>query len=178
MPCGGQRTCFRLAVADDAGHDKIGIVEHRSESMAERITQLAPLVDRARAFRRYMAWNSSGKRKLKEELPKSGLILADIGIDLAVGALEIGVAHDGRAAVPRTGDVNHVQVVFLNNAVQVHVDKVLPGGGAPVTQQHMFHIRERQRPLQQRIVVKIDLPDREIIRGPPIGVHLPQNIGR
>ena len=29
MPCSGQRTRLRLAVADDAGDDEIGIVEHR-----------------------------------------------------------------------------------------------------------------------------------------------------
>jgi len=28
MPGGGQRTRLRLAIADDAGHDEIGIVEH------------------------------------------------------------------------------------------------------------------------------------------------------
>src|ERR1700682_5359292 len=47
MPCGGQRTRLRFAVADDTGHDEIGIVEHGAERMAERITQLAALVNRA-----------------------------------------------------------------------------------------------------------------------------------
>jgi hypothetical protein len=35
MPCGGQRSGFRLAIADDAGDDEIGVVEHRAERMAE-----------------------------------------------------------------------------------------------------------------------------------------------
>src|SRR5580693_7672736 len=35
MPCGGQRPRLRLTVPDDAGDDEIGIVEHRSERMAE-----------------------------------------------------------------------------------------------------------------------------------------------
>ena len=172
MPRRGQRSGFRLAVADDAGDDEIGIVEHRPERMAERIAQLAALVDRARALRRCVAGNSSGKRKLNKELPKPGLILADVGIDLAVSALEIGVAHDGRAAVPGAGDVNHVEVVFLDDPVQVHVNEVLPGGRAPVSQQHVLHIRERQRPLQQRIVVEINLADRQIVGGAPVGIHL------
>ena len=172
MPRRGQRSGFRLAVADDAGDDEIGIVEHRPERMAERIAQLAALVDRARALRRCVAGNSSGKRKLKKELPQPGLILADVGIDLAVSALEVSVAHDGRAAVPGAGDVNHVEVVFLDDPVQVHVNEVLPGGRAPVSQQHVLHIRERQRPLQQRIVVEINLADRQIVGGAPVGVHL------
>ena len=132
MPRRGQRSGFRLAIADDAGHDEIGIVEHGAKRMAERIAQFAALVDRARTLRRCVAGNPSGKRELKKELPKPGLILADVRIDLAVSALEISVAHDGRAAVPGAGDVNHVEVVFLDDPVQVHVDEVLPGRRAPV----------------------------------------------
>ena len=101
MPRGGQRSGFRFAIADHTGDDEIGIVEHRPERMAERITQLAAFVDRARALRRGMAGDSSRKRKLKKELSQSGFILADIRIDFAVSALEIGVAHDCRAAVSR-----------------------------------------------------------------------------
>src|ERR1035438_3715724 len=35
MPRRGQRSGFRLAIADDASDDEIGIVEHRPERMAE-----------------------------------------------------------------------------------------------------------------------------------------------
>src|ERR1039457_87515 len=104
MPCRGQRSGFCLAVADHAGGDEIGIVEYRAERMAERITQLAALVDRAGTLRRCVAGDSSGKRKLNEEPAKPSLILADVGIDLAVGALEVSVAHDGRATVSGTRD--------------------------------------------------------------------------
>src|SRR3977135_999134 len=107
-----------------------------------------------------MARDSSGKRKLNEKLSKSSLILADVGIDLAVSALEIGVGNDRRAAVPGAGDVNHVEVVFFDDPVQMYIDEVLPGGRAPVSQEHALHVRERQGSLQQRIVVKINLADR------------------
>src|ERR1700730_3188169 len=110
MPRAGQGSGFRLAIADDAGDDEIGIVEHRAERVTERIAQLAALVDRSRALRRCMAGNSSWKRKLNKELPQPGLIRADVWIDLSVGALEISVGHDGRPAVPRAGEVNHVEV--------------------------------------------------------------------
>src|SRR5712691_8381759 len=72
MPGRCQGSGFRLAIADHAGDDEIGIVERRPERMAERIAQLAALVDRARALWRRVAWNSSGKRKLNKELPKPG----------------------------------------------------------------------------------------------------------
>ena len=51
VPGRGQRARLRLAIADDAGHDEIGIIEHCPKGMAERIAQLAPLVDRTRALR-------------------------------------------------------------------------------------------------------------------------------
>jgi len=35
-----------------------------------------------------------------------------------------------------------------------------------------FTIRQRQRPLQQRIVEKVKSADREVVRGAPVGVHL------
>ena len=178
MPCGGQRPGLRLAIADDAGDDELGIVEHRPERMAERIAQFAALVDRARTLRRGVAGNSAGKRKLQEELPQPGLVLADVGIDLAVSALQIGVPHDRRTAVPGAGDVNHVEIVFLDDPVQVRVDEILPGGRAPVAQQHVLDVGERQRPLQQRIVVEINLADRQIVGGAPVSVQLPQQFRR
>ena len=55
MPGGGKRSGFRLAVANDAGDDEIGIVERRAERMAQRIAELAAFVDRARALRRHVA---------------------------------------------------------------------------------------------------------------------------
>ena len=80
--------------------------------------------------------------------------------------------HDRRAAVTGAGDVNHVEVVFFDDPVQMHVNEVLARGCAPVSQQHMLHIREHQRPFQQRIVVKINLADRQVVGGAPVGVHL------
>ena len=56
--------------------------------------------------------------------------------------------------------------------------KVEPGGGAPMPEQTRFDMFELERGFEQRIVLQIDLPDREVIRGAPIGVHLFQQIGR
>jgi hypothetical protein len=84
MPRRGQRSCFCLAVTDDAGDDQIGIVIHRPERMAERIPQFTALVDGAGGLRRGVAGNASGKRKLDKELAQPGFILADVWIDLAV----------------------------------------------------------------------------------------------
>jgi len=116
---------LRLAISDDAGDDELGIVEHGPERVAERIAQLAALVDRARALRRCVAGNTSGKRELKKKLLQPDLVLADDGIDLAVRSLQIRVGHDGRTAMTGAGDVDHVEVVFLDDPIEVNVDEVL-----------------------------------------------------
>ena len=41
--------------------------------------------------------------------------------------LEISISHDRRPAMPRSGDVNHVQVVLVNDLIEVRVIKVCPG---------------------------------------------------
>src|SRR5205823_5040020 len=115
MPRSGERPGFRLAIADNAGDDEIGIIEHRPERTAQRIAQLAALVNRARALRRCMAGYSSGKPKLSKELLKSGLVLADVWIHPDIGALEISVGVDGRAAMPGAADVQHVELDLVAN---------------------------------------------------------------
>ena len=117
-----------------------------------------------------------GNENWMKELLQPGLVLADIGIDLAVSAFEIGVADDRRTAVPGAGDVNHVEVVLLDDPVQMRVDEVLPRRRAPVSEQHVLHIRDCQRTFQQRIVVEIDLADRQIVGSAPIGVDFVQQI--
>ena len=178
VPRRGQRPGFRLAIAYHAGDDQIGIVEHRPERMAERIAELATLMDRTGRLRRDVAGNAAGKRKLQKQLLQSGFVLADVRIDLAVRALEVSVANERRTAVSRSADVDHVEVVFLDHPVQMHIDEVLAGGGTPVSQQHAFHIRQRQRSLQQRVVVEIDLADRQIVGGAPVAIHPVQQFRR
>ena len=55
MPRGGERPCLRLAVADDAGHDQVGIIKGGAVGVHERVTQFAALMYRSRRFRRGMA---------------------------------------------------------------------------------------------------------------------------
>ena len=64
MPGGGQRAGLGFAVADDAGDDQVRIVERGPEGMADRITQLAALMNRPRRLRRNVAGNPSGEGEL------------------------------------------------------------------------------------------------------------------
>src|SRR5260370_23993736 len=59
----------------------------------------------------------------------------------------------------------------------MRIQKILTGGGPPVSEQHAFDVRYAQGLLQKRVVAQIDLADRQVVRGAPIGVHLPQLFG-
>ena len=177
VPTGGERAGLRFAIADDARDEQVGIVERRPEGVRQRIAQLAALVNRARRLRRDVARNAAGEGELLEQPLHPVLVLRDVGIDLAVGAFQVGVRHQPRPAVARPGDVDDVQVVLLDDAVQVDVDEVQPRRRAPVAEQARLDVRQRERLLQQRIVVEINLPDRQIVRGAPIGVHLAEQFG-
>ena len=72
----------------------------------------------------------------------------------------------------RAGDVDHVQVRALDHAIQVHVDEVQARRRAPVPEQARLDVLERERLLQQRIVVEVDLSDRQVVGGAPVRVDL------
>jgi len=65
--------------------------------------------------------------------------------------------------VPQARDVDHVEIVFLDDPVHVRVNEVLPGRRSPVAEQYAFDILQLQRPFEQRIGVEADLADRKIV---------------
>ena len=72
----------------------------------------------------------------------------------------------------RTAYIDHIQVVLLDDPIEMNVNKVEAGGGSPVTEQSGFYVFKRERLLQERVVIEIDLTDRQIVSGPPICVYL------
>ena len=131
MPGGGERTGFRLAVADSDGNDEIGIVESGSVRMRDGIAQLAALVNRTGRFRRAVRADPAGKRKLLEELEQARFVAALVGINLGIVAFEIAVGQRGRRAVTGAGDVHDIQVIFLDEAVQVNPNQRLSRDPTP-----------------------------------------------
>ncbi len=140
VPAGRERAGFRLAVADDAGGDQIGVIKHRAERVRKRVAQFAAFVNRSGRFRRGVAGNAAGERELPEQPLHPGGVFADVRVDLAVAALQPGVGHHAGAAMPRTADIDHIEVAVADNAVQVSIDKVQTGRGAPVAQQARFNM--------------------------------------
>ena len=74
--------------------------------MRERVAELAALVDRASVSGAACSESRPGTRSGVEERPQAGLARADVGVELAVRALEVGVGDVRRAAVTGTGDVD------------------------------------------------------------------------
>jgi hypothetical protein len=79
-----------------------------------------------------VAWDSARKRELAEQSPHAGDILSDLGVDFAVGSLEIGIGHHGGPAMARTANIDDVQIPVLNDSIEVHVDEVEARAGTPM----------------------------------------------
>ena len=170
MPARGHGPRFRFAIAHHRGDDEVGIVEGRAIGVRERIAKLAALVDRAWRLGRDMARNPAGKRELSEEPLHALHVLRDVGIDFAVRAFEICVGDQSRSPMPGTSDVDHVEIVFLDQPIEVGVDEVEAWRGAPVPQKTWLDVLLLERLAQQGIIEQVDLADGEIVGGPPVGV--------
>ena len=103
--------------------------------MTERIAKLTAFVDRAWSFGCSMAGDSAWKGKLFEQGANSVLILANVGVKLAIRTFQICVRDHARPAVTWTCNVDRVQIVLLNNPIEVHIDKIQSWGCAPMPQQ-------------------------------------------
>ena len=73
--------------------------------------------------------------------------------------------------MPRTTNVNHVQIVLFDHASEVRIDKVQPGSGSPVTQQPGFDVFEFQRLFEERIIVEVNLSHRQVVGRTPVSIH-------
>ena len=176
VPARGQRAGLRFAIPHDAGDQQVGIVEGRAVSVREGIAEFPALVNRTGRLRRDMTGNAARKGKLLEQSLQSVGILGDVRINFAVGSFEIRVSDQPRPAVARPGDVEDVQVVLLDHAIQVDIDEVQPRCRAPMAEQAQFDVLQTKRLPQKRIVKKIDLTDGEVVCSAPVGVHFSEQV--
>ena len=145
MPAGGERAGLRLAVADDAGDDQVGVVERGAVGVAQRVAELAAFVDAAGRLRGDVAGDAAGEAELLEQPLHPLRVLADVRIDLAVGAFEVGVGDQRRPAVPGADDVDHVQVIALDDAIEMHAEHVQARRRAPVAEQPRLDVLALER---------------------------------
>ena len=123
MPGGGQGAGFGFSIANHHGHQQVGIVVRGAEGMRDAVAQLAALVNRTGCFRCAVTADAAGKGKLLEELAHSYLILALIGVNLRIGALEVGRGQHAGRAVPRSGHEDRVQIVLFDQPVEMDVNE-------------------------------------------------------
>src|SRR5947209_20014584 len=102
-------------------------------------------MDRARYLRRAMAPQLSRKRERAEQSPQSFRVLALVRIDFRIRALQITIRDHCWSAVPRSRDVDHVEVVLVDHPVQMHPREGLPRIAAPMSQQPLLEASEFER---------------------------------
>jgi hypothetical protein len=124
LPRALQRGGLRLAVADDAGDEQVGVVERGTEGVDERVPELAALVDRAGRRDADVAGDPARRGELAHEREQARVVAGDQRVGLGVGPLEVDVRHDRGAAVPRAGDVEHLLPGPANEPVELRVDEV------------------------------------------------------
>jgi len=139
--------------------------------MAQGVTKFTAFVDAPRRLGRDVAGDATREAELLEQPLHALRVLANIGVDLAVGPFQVGMRDQGGPAVPRPDDVDHVEVIALDDPIEVNVKHVQARRSAPMAEQPRLDVLALQRFLQQRIVEKIDLADRKIVRRSPVGIH-------
>src|ERR1700686_1580406 len=129
-------------------------------------------MNRAGRFRSDMARNAARKRELLEQFPKALFVLWDVRINFAVSAFQIGVGDQSRPAMSRTCDVQDIEIVFFDQAIEVYIDEIQPWRCAPMAEQPGLDVFQLKWFSQQRIGVEINLSDGKKVRCPPISVNL------
>src|SRR5215208_1100328 len=127
LPGALQGSGLGLAVTDDRGDEEVRVIEGRAEGVREDVAELAALVDRAGGGHADVTRHTAGRRELPEEPLHSRCVLRDLRVDLGVGAFQVDVRQDGRAAVPGASQVDGLGVTLLDQAVEVDVDKAETG---------------------------------------------------
>src|SRR5262245_3179282 len=123
-----------------------------------------------RSLSSYVARNAAWKGELGEEPFHPLFVLRDRWIDLAVRAFQICIRDEARATVPRSGNIDDVQIAIRDDAIEVHIDEVQAWRRAPVAEQTRLDVLTPERLLEKRVVIQVNLTDRQIVRGSPVRI--------
>ena len=147
--------------------------------MGQGVAELAALVDGARGLGREVAGDAAGIGELTEELLEAGLVIGDVGTDLAVGAVEKGLRGAGRSAVTRAHEEDGILLVVGDEAVDVAEQEVDARRGAPVADEAVLDVGTTEvaglagllvNPIlaHQRVRAQVDLADGQVVGGTPV----------
>ncbi|MCY1234206.1 hypothetical protein D9M72_467800 [compost metagenome] len=171
VPAGRQRPGFGLAVTDHDGGNQLGIVEDGPVGVRQGIPEFTALANGARSLGSRVAGDAARVGELPEQLRKPRFIVAHVAVDLRVGALQPSIGHYRGTAVAGPGDEQHLLPVPPDDPVEVGVDEVEPGGGAPVAQEPGLGVLRAERFAQQRVGAEVDLAHGQVVGRPPPAVH-------
>jgi hypothetical protein len=121
VPAGSKRTGLTLSVSNDCQGDGLGVVKDGTESVGERVSELAALVDASHHLRRHVAAVSTGEGELLEEALHAFLVLRSVWVSFAPDALEVEVGNEARRTMAGTGDDKGIEVILLDHAVEMDV---------------------------------------------------------
>src|SRR5579863_5637631 len=140
MPRGRERPGLGLTVSDHRHYYQVRVVEGRAESVRHAIAQFTAFMNRPGGLGCAMATHSARKGKHPEELERARLILTAIRVYFRIDPFEPGICQHCRRAMARTRNVEHIQVEFVDEPVQMNPNQSLAGIGAPVAQQTAFDV--------------------------------------
>src|SRR6185437_713338 len=168
MPACGAWPRFSFAVAYDTTRDQIRIVEHCSKSVQQRVAQLSAFVNRTRSIRRCVAGNAARPGELREQMLQPCHVLRHLGIELRIGTFKIGIRYNARPAMARTGNVDGIQLIFLDHPVHVRPDEIQSRRCAPMSEKARLYMLQFERLAKKRIIVKVNLSDGQIVGSAPV----------
>ncbi len=178
VPGGGERAGFGFTIANGDGDDEIGIIECGAVAVGEGVAEFATFVNGARSFGSAVGTNAAGERKLAEEFEHACFVATFVWIDFGIVALEIGIGEGGGSAVAGAGNVEDIEIVFFDEAIEMDPDEGLAGIGTPVAEKAILDVLRLERLAEKRVGAKIDHAGGKIVAGAPVGVHLGEFIVR
>ncbi len=168
VPGGGERPRLGLPVTDHAGGQQLRVVERRAIGVREGIAQLTALVEGPGDLGRGMARHPAGEGELPEEPGHPRGVPAEVRVHIAVRTVQPGARQHGRPAVPGPPHADRVEVASADHPVEVGVDEVEAGAGAPVPQQPRLDVLGLQLLAEQRVPGEIQLAGGQVVEGAPV----------
>ena len=178
FPASFERAGFRFAVADHTRDEQIRIIERGSEGVQQGVAEFSALVNGIGQMRAAMAGNSAGSGEFAKEAPDARSILGDFLVDGRIGPLQVGICVEGGPSVSRAGDIEHLSLLSVDQAIEMHVDEAESRGSSPMSEQTRLDVLFQERFAEKGILLKINLTDGEKIRRLPVAVHFVEQLRR
>ena len=134
MPGSSQRTGFGFAIANDAGHQQVGVVEGGSIGMGEAIAQFAPLLNLTGCAGYEVTRQTEGPRKRPDQVAYTRHARLVLRVEFTQSTFQKQVGKVGGCAVTRPRHQQNAGIGILHKPVQVGINQVQARRGSPMPQ--------------------------------------------